>query len=300
VVEQIKNVPAEPLTVDEQIEQIQALALGLEDGKPATEYCTFAEAEKVAAEIGDEGTLVKTGLKNIDNIISGVAPGELIIIAGRPSMGKSALALQLAVNMAKSGLSVLFFSLEMTHRALIQRALKNGDVQELANLDIVLHERGDTPEKQIAFIKSRRQLSKVDVVFIDYLQLMNCGRKNDNRVSEISEISRKLKLAAVSESVPIIALSQLNRQVEQRDKHRPRLSDLRESGAIEQDADLVMLLHREDVYRRQDDPKSPQDGSAELILAKNRRGKTGIANLVFLDERVCFGDKTNFSEGLNL
>ncbi len=207
-------------------------------------------------------------------------------------MGKSAIALQFALSMAKAGLSIVFFTLEMTHRALIERALKNEQASELKQLDVVLHENGQKPEEQIAFIKSRKQTHKVDAVFVDYLQLMSAGRRNENRVQEITTISRKLKLAAVSEGIPIIALSQLNRQVESRDKHRPRLSDLRESGAIEQDADVVMLLHREDYYRRNEDPNAAQDGKTELIIAKNRRGCTGIANLVFLDETVKFGDRS--------
>jgi replicative DNA helicase len=127
---------------------------------------------------------------------------------------------------------------------------------------------------------------------------MTTGRKGENRTQEITTISRKLKRLAMTEQVPVIALSQLNRQVENRDKHRPRLSDLRESGSIEQDADVVMLLHREDYYRRQNDPNAPQDGTAEAIIAKNRRGSVGTASLIFLDEKVTFGDKTNFSESL--
>ena len=298
-VNEITEVPAEPITVDEQIERIQSLALGLEQGKPAAEYVTFESCvEKIAAETQEEKTFIGTGLRNIDRIIDGVAGGEMIVLAGRPSMGKSALALQIAINMASSGLSILFFSLEMSFRALIERALKQKQVTSLKSLDVVLHKNGQTPEKQIAFIRTRKQTHKLDVVFIDYLQLMTTGSKSENRVQEISTISRKLKLAAVSEDVPIIALSQLNRAVENRDKHRPRLSDLRESGAIEQDADVVLLINREDYYRRNENPNAPIDGNTEVIIAKNRRGPTGIAELVFLDEKVTFGDKTNFKESL--
>lgn len=298
VVEQIKAVPNEPLTTDEQIQQIQSLALSLEQGKPA-EYHTFAaDAERIESEQQESESYIKTGLRNIDNIISGVSPGELIVIAGRPSMGKTALAVQFAMNMAKEGLAIVFFTLEMTYRLLIQRALKQERAASLKKLDIVLYENVNTPEKQIAFIKNRKQIHKVDVVFVDYLQLMNAKGKNENRVQEISTISRKLKLTAIQENVPLIAMSQLNRAVENRDKHRPRLSDLRESGAIEQDADVVMLLNREDYYRRSEDPNAPQDGNTEVIIAKNRRGLTGMAQLVFLDEKVTFGDKTNFKESL--
>jgi len=292
-VEQMQTVFDEPLDVDEQIQRIQDMALGFDKSKPSTEYFTLAEhAEKVAAESQEQKVVIRTGLRNIDNIIGGVNAGELIIIAGRPSMGKSALALQFTLNMAKDGLSIVFFTLEMTHRAFIERALKSEQASALKELDVVLHEAGQTPDRQIAFIKTRKQAHKVDVVFVDYLQLMSAGRKNENRVQEITTISRKLKLASISENIPIIALSQLNRQVESRNKHRPRLSDLRESGSIEQDADVVMLLNREDYYRRNEDPEALQDGSTELIIAKNRQGPTGIARLVFLDKYVQFGDKT--------
>jgi len=127
---------------------------------------------------------------------------------------------------------------------------------------------------------------------------MGTAKKSESRVQEITTISRKLKRLAMTESVPVIALSQLNRQVENREKHRPRLSDLRESGAIEQDADVVMLLHREDYYRRQNDPDSPLDGTAEIIVAKARNRATGVAQLIFLDEKVCFGNKANLKETL--
>ena len=169
--------------------------------------------------------------------------------------------------------------------------LQQEQAAALKTLDVILHERADTPEKQIAFIKKRKQRHRVDVVVVDYLQLMHSGAKNENRVQEISTISRKLKLLAIQEDIPIVALSQLNRAVENRDKHRPRLSDLRDSGAIEQDADVVMLINREDYYRKNEDPGAKPDGNTEVIIAKNRRGPTGIAQLVFLDEQVKFGDK---------
>lgn len=312
--EQIRAVPDEPLGVDEAIQKIQDIALAMETGKTDTEFFTLADhAAKVAEAIKENQETVLTGFRNIDRLIQGIAPGEVCIIAGRPSMGKSALALGIALNIAKAGKSVLFFTLEMTHQALIQRAIiSTGKVTvsrmsegltdyefgrakesaaELERLNLVLHEGGTTPEKQIAFIRTRKKLHKVDVVFVDYLQLMNAGRKTENRVQEISTISRKLKLAAIQEQVPIIALSQLNRQVEARVNHRPKLSDLRESGALEQDADIVLLLHREDYYRRSEKPDTTDvDGNAELIVAKNRRGPTGIAELKFLEESVTFGD----------
>jgi len=297
--EDIQKIVAGPDKPGSQIEQIQQIAFSLESDIIQSNYYTFRESVKrVAAELKEQKEVIKTGFHNIDYIIDGFSPGELIILAGRPSMGKSALALQFALNMAKTGLSIVFFTLEMTHKGLIERALRAEQVDDLSKLDIVLHEGGQTPEKQIAFIKTRKHTHRVDAVFIDYLQLMTSGRKPESRNQEITTISRKLKLATVQEQIPIIALSQLNRQVETRDKHRPRLSDLRESGSIEQDADVVMLLNREDYYRRNKNPNAPQDGNTELIIAKARNKPTGIAQLVFLDEYVKFGDKTNFSESL--
>jgi len=294
IADKIQNIPKEPLSVDEQLEQIQSLALSLEQDKSKAEYFTFADdVERIDKEVLEK-IYNPTGLRNIDNIIIGFANGELVIVAGRPSMGKSALALNFILNMAKAGLSVIIFTLEMTHRGLIKRALRQEQAVVLKELDVTLHEGADTPEKILAFVKKRKQTHKVDVVVVDYLQLMHAGAKNENRVQEISTISRKLKLAAIQEDIPVIALSQLNRQVENRDKHRPRLSDLRESGSIEHDADVVMLINREDYYRKNEDPDAPQDGSAEVIIAKNRRGPTGVAQLVFLDEKVKFGDKQKY------
>lgn len=315
-IERMRGVINEPVSVDEQIQRVQDIALAIETDKPKVEFFTLADhATKVAAAIPEHREIIPTGFRNIDRMVQGVVPGEICILAGRPSMGKSALALGFALNMAKAGKSVLFFTLEMTHTALIERAICNtgklnlvmlkdepsqyeldkakNAAGELKKLNLVLHEGGTTPEKQIAFIRTRKKTHKADVVFVDYLQLMNAGRKTENRVQEISTISRKLKLAAIQEQVPIIALSQLNRQVESRVTHRPRLSDLRESGALEQDADIVMLLHREDYYRRNESPdidRGKLDGYTELIIAKNRRGPTGIAKLTFLEETVQFGD----------
>jgi len=290
-IEKIRKVPDEPIEVSEMVEKIQSLALGMEQTQPQ-EYLTFEDdAERIENEQDGGASYIPTGIRNIDNIISGFGRGELIIVAGRPESGKSALSLQIAMNISRRGLAIVFFTLEMPGRSLIQRALRQESASSLKKLDIILYGNADTPSKQAAFIKLRKQTHKVDVIVVDYLQLMNAGGKSENRVQEITSISRNLKLAAVAEDIPIIALSQLNREVTNRENHRPRLSDLRESGAIEQDADIVMLLHREDVYRRVENPGAEQDGRVEVIIAKSRRGRkgrTGIAELVFIDEQVKF------------
>ena len=323
-IERMRDILDEPLSVPEQVQQIQDIALSIDADKPEQEFFSLTDyATKIVGDMGNKTDAISTGFRNIDRIIGGVSPGELIVIAGRPSMGKSALALDIALHQAKTGKAVVFFSLEMGHKALIERAacslarvngagLKSGERSredlekvceaafELRKFNIVFHEGGLTPEQQRAFIEARRKSKGVDVVFVDYLQLMTAGgRRGENRVQEISEISRKLKLCAVQNSVPIIALSQLNRLVESREHHRPRLSDLRDSGSIEQDADIVLLLNREDYYRQNDKPGGgDKDGLAEAIIAKNRRGPVGIAKLAFFEEYTTFGDLSDLEGGL--
>ncbi|HUW19445.1 MAG TPA: replicative DNA helicase [Sedimentisphaerales bacterium] len=313
-IENIKKVPDGTANIDEQVQKLQDIALGLTIESPERKDVAICEvATQVATDMQDNCHLIPTGFRNIDRIIHGVAPGELILVAGRPSMGKSGLVLEFALRMAKAGKSVVFFTLEMSYQSLIERALcnladvdmeviKSGNAPQpeldklyqtalgLKNLDLRIYEGVATPEAQLAYIKTRKKIGKVDAVFVDYLQVMSSGNKAESRYQEITAISRKLKLAAMQEHVPIIAASQLNRAVEGRTSHRPRMSDLRESGSLEQDADIVMLLHREDYYRRSEDPEAKCDGAAELIIAKNRRGPTGIAKLIFLDNRVAFGD----------
>jgi replicative DNA helicase len=314
-VQDMQKMLDEPLDVAEQTEQIRQLALSLPMNHEQNGCYTFRDcAEKVAASLGQNDTSLPTGFANIDNLIGGFRPGELIISAGRPAMGKSALALGIAENMAKNGVSVIYVSLEMGHRSLIERAIgMAGDLNvrairnfpqidniyqqaiEAAHIiskyDFVVHENLNTPEKLTAFVTEEKKSKKIDIVFVDYLQLMSTKGKAENRVAEISSVSRQLKTLAMVEGIIIVGLSQLNRECESRTGHRPRLSDLRESGAIEQDADIVILLHREDYYRLMESPKSTDiDGTAEIIVAKNRRGPTGVANLVFLPEFVKFGD----------
>lgn len=312
---EIMRVINEPFSLEEQIQQVRDLVLEIEPDSKENEYFDVANhTTRIAGEMQNREDVIETGFRNIDKIIEGISPGELIIIAGRPSMGKTALALDFALKMAQAGKSIVYFSLEMTHRALIERAccnlghvdmtvIKGGnptkeDLEklyaaafEIQKLPIVLHESGTTPEKQIAFVQVQKKVRGVDVVVVDYLQLMNTSRKTENRQQEITAISSRLKRFAMSEHIPVIALSQLNRAVEAREKHRPRLSDLRESGSLEQDADVVMLLHREDYYRRSEKPNNyERDGIAEVIIAKNKRGPVGIAEMAFLEEYVKFGD----------
>jgi len=316
-VEDMRKVLDEPLDVGEQAEQIQRLAMSLSPArKQADSFSLSEDATDVAVKAQDRDIdIIRTGFRNIDWIIAGVAPGELIIIAGRPSMGKSALVLGMAMAMARDGRSVVYITLEMTGRALIERAICMTGKVNLATIkvenppkekleefygaalllqkyDLTFREGITTAEKIVAAVEAQNKVRPVDCVIVDYLQLMS-GGKNKSRYEEITNISRSIKLAALRLHVPIIAISQLNRQVEGREHHKPRLSDLRDSGALEQDADVVMLLHREDYYRRYESKNHSEfDGLAEVLVAKNRRGATGIAHLTFLDEYVSFADLT--------
>ncbi len=252
-------------------------------------------------------TGVPTGFKDLDKILAGLHAGDLAILAARPSVGKTSLALNMAVNAAKKGTSVALFSLEMSAEQLVQRVLcsearinlqdvRTGYIKEqdwgsihqamgrLAELDFWVD---DTPSISIFEVrtKARRQLrgKQRGLVIVDYLQLMQpqARRSEQNRTVEIGEISRGLKILAKELNAPVLALSQLSRAVEQRAGKRPQLSDLRESGSIEQDADVVMFIDRNTDPHAEDQDGRPAKGMAELIIAKHRNGPTGSVPLVF-------------------
>ncbi len=252
-------------------------------------------------------TGVPTGFTKLDDLTSGFQRGDFVIIAGRPSMGKTSLGLNIAEYMAiEDKRPVAFFSLEMGRQQLAQRVLCSRgriDSHKLRRGMVTEHEKqqlgrvceelkdvplyiDDTPAMSVLELraKARRltQQHNLEAVFVDYLQLMTASGYSDNRQQEISAISRGLKSLGRELNIPVIAMAQLNRASEGREGHRPRMGDLRESGAIEQDADVVLLLHREEYYKR-DDPSVK--GMAELIIAKQRNGPTDSVELVF-DSRV--------------
>lgn len=245
---------------------------------------------------------VSSGYADIDRYTSGWQRGDLIILAARPSMGKTALALNFVAAAMRNGKRPMVFSLEMSGEQLTQRMLamggvdanriKSGDfrgddwsrmsrtVGQLVSSSLVIVDGGSmTVQKICARVRSSQQAKPVDLVVIDYLQLMSgtSSNKEKNREREVAEISRALKLLAGEMKIPIIALSQLNRGVETRANKRPGLADLRESGAIEQDADVVAFLYRDEVY----DADTKDKGIAEIIFAKQRNGETGVARLQF-------------------
>jgi len=257
---------------------------------------------------------VPSGFADLDRLTCGFQPGELVVVAARPSMGKTALTLNIATHIAlQQTTPVAFFSLEMSAEQLVHRMIGAEARVDLSNLrrgTIQRHELGqfiaaagrignaplfidETPSLSIGEMrtKARRLVHQqgVKIIIVDYLQLMNGPENAENKATEVGEISKGLKTIARELKVPVIALSQLNRGVESRNDKRPMMSDLRESGAIEQDADVIAFLYREEYYSRD---KTPQDkvGVTEIIIAKNRNGPTGIVELRFQSNITRFMD----------
>lgn len=250
-----------------------------------------------------------SGFKDLDDKTLGFCPGQLIIVAARPAMGKSAFAINMATNAAlKANAAVVYFSLEMSKEELTGRILaseamvdsqkiRSGKLEDndwinLTNTAGTISEAKIYLDDSVAYTptelraKCRKMKLEHDIglIVIDYLQLMNSSKVSASRQADISEISRSLKMLAKEIGVPIIALSQLSRAPEQREDHRPMLSDLRESGSIEQDADMVMFLYRDDYYN----PETDKKNVAEVILAKNRAGSTGTVELLWLGQYTKF------------
>ncbi|MCI9022079.1 MAG: replicative DNA helicase [Eubacterium sp.] len=264
-----------------------------------------------ASRIQGNVTGIATGFIDLDYRMSGLQPSDLILVAARPSMGKTAFVLNIAQYTAfHSELATAIFSLEMSKEQLVNRlfslesrvdaqALRNGNLSDtewekliegagtIGRSNLIID---DTPGISINELRSKCRKYKLEhniqLVIIDYLQLMSGNGKTDSRQQEISEISRSLKALARELHVPVIALSQLSRAVEQRPDHRPMLSDLRESGAIEQDADVVMFLYRDDYYNKDTDRKN----IAEVIIAKQRNGPIGTVSLVWLPQYTKFAN----------
>ncbi len=312
-----------------------------ERGKFNKSYIEFKEAlvETIAmassAYKNEEGIVgVPTGLRDLDNMLGGLHKSDLVIIAGRPSMGKTALATNIAFNAAKRILekqkksSITFFSLEMSSEQLSTRILseqsritssniRRGKINQdefekfietsknLENLPLFID---DTPAITISTLSNRarriKRLHGLDLIIVDYIQLMKSGNyRNEGRVQEVAEITQGLKAIAKELNVPVLALSQLSRAVEQRDDKKPQLSDLRESGSIEQDADVVGFVFREEYYLEKLEPRAGTaehvewqekmsliHGQAELIIGKQRHGPTGIVRLEFESAFTKFKD----------
>ena len=274
-----------------------------EDYVPLSEAVEAAVEEITKAQAMPDGMLgVRTGFSELDEMTNGFSGGQMIIIAARPAMGKSTLALDVARNAAvHENAPTVFFSLEMGRAEIAMRllaaeamipmqALRKGDLdnrdfQKLAATQARVHEAplyiDDSPNLTLVEIRAKcrrlKQQHGLKMVVIDYLQLLSSGKKVESRQQEVSEFSRALKLLSKELDVPVVALSQLNRASEQRADKMPAISDLRESGSLEQDADMVILLHRESA----NDRDNPRAGEADFILAKQRNGPTGTVTVAF-------------------
>jgi replicative DNA helicase len=313
--------------VDDAVDQAQAEVYAVTERRESEDYvqlsellpAAYDEIEKISSGVAGEG--VKTGFKDLDALTNGFHPGNMIVLAARPAVGKSTLGLDIAryASIHKRETSVIF-SLEMSRSEITMRMLsaearvplnniRSGQLgeEEWAKMARRMGEISDAPlfiddSPNLSLMeiraKSRRLKQRHDLklIVIDYLQLMTSGKKVENRQQEVSEFSRQLKLLAKELNVPVVAISQLNRSPEQRSDKKPMLSDLRESGSIEQDADVVILLHREDLYDSQN-----RSGEADLIVAKHRNGPTRTITVSaqlhlarFTDMAANFPTKENF------
>ena len=266
-----------------------------------------------AARTRGRVTGIATGFIELDYMLTGLHPAELILVAARPAMGKTAFVLNIAQHAAfKDGRCVAMFSLEMSKEQLVTRLMaseamvdsqqiRTGELRDsdwekllegaslIGNSRLILDDTATSLSEIRSKCRKYKQSQDIDLVVIDYLQLMSgsAARRNESRQQEISEISRALKMLARELNIPIIALSQLSRAVEARQDHKPMLSDLRESGAIEQDADVVMFLYRDEYYN----PNTEKKNLAEVIVAKQRNGATGSIELVWLGQYTKFANK---------
>jgi replicative DNA helicase len=299
----------ESAEVEEAVDRAQAEVFSITEARTADEFTplellitpTLEEIESIASR---DGSLigVPTGFADLDALTNGLHPGQLIVVAARPAMGKSTLALDFARAASIKNLQAsVVFSLEMSRTEIVMRLLSAESRVHLQNMRsgrmtdddwVRLAQRigevttaplfiDDSPHLTMMELRSKcrrlKQRHGLRLVVVDYLQLMTPSKRLDSRQQEVSEMSRSLKLLAKELEVPVIALSQLNRAAENRADKKPQLSDLRESGAIEQDADVVVLLHREDMY----EPESARAGEADFIVAKQRNGPTGTVTVAF-------------------
>jgi replicative DNA helicase len=308
-------------TIDQVVDRAQAEIYDVTERRSSEDYvhiesllqATLDEIDKISAT-GGVGTGIPTGFHQLDEYTNGLHPGQMITVAGRPGTGKSTLALDIARSAAvKNAKPTVIFSLEMSKVEIMMRLfsaestvslqnmrsghMSDQDWQRLARRSSELASAplfiDDSPNLTMMEIRAKarrlRQRQDLQLIIIDYLQLMTSGRKVESRQQEVSEFSRAMKLLAKELEVPVVALSQLNRGPEQRTDKKPLLSDLRESGSIEQDSDVVLLVHRPDLY----EPETERAGEADLILAKHRNGPTATCAVAFQGRYSRFADMPN-------
>jgi len=308
-----------PGEIGDLVDQAEQAIFEIAQGRSTSEFLEIRDLLKESFariaqlyESGAELTGIPTGFREIDRMMNGFQPGNLIVLAARPSMGKSALALGILANVAlRHQVPVGLFTLEMSRSEITQRLMaiegrvelqriRNGHLapddwprltnacDRLSRASIHVDDNGAITMLELRS-KARRLKARnpnLGLIVVDYLQLMGGGASIEYRVQEVSQISRQLKVLARDLEIPVLALSQLNRQVEQRTDKRPLLSDLRESGSIEQDADVVMFIYRDEVYNKDGDSQ----GLAEILISKHRNGPTGVEKIAFVKRYARFAD----------
>ena len=304
--------------VDAIVNEAQSEIYNVAENRQSADYVSLGEVlvptiDEIETNASHDGGLtgIPTGFRELDELTHGFSGGQMIIVAARPAMGKSTLALDFARSAAvNNGMTAAFFSLEMGRNEIAMRLLsaeariqfqdlRKGDIRDedwdkmslaVDRLNEVPLFIDDSPNMSLMEIRAKcrrlKQRNNLKLIVLDYLQLLSSGKRVESRQQEVSEFSRTLKLLAKELDVPIIALSQLNRGSEQRTDKRPQVSDLRESGSIEQDADMVLLLHRDEVY----DKETPRAGEADIIVAKNRAGPTRDIVVAFQGHYARFQD----------
>ncbi|HUZ78581.1 MAG TPA: replicative DNA helicase [Chloroflexota bacterium] len=304
------------LEVDDAFDRAEQQLFELTERRVKRAFTPIAEVvtgyfDSLAAAQANAGKItgLPTSFQGLDNLLGGLQKSDLVVLAARPAMGKTALVLNVAENVARAGHAVAMFNLEMSAEQLVQRMiacragvnlqhLRNGGVddleyprvidamRELSEIPIFFDDSGNLTVMELRS-KARRLSAEepIELIIIDYLQLMH-GRGSDNRVQEVSEITRSLKSLARELNIPVLAVSQLSRLVESRQSHVPQLSDLRESGSIEQDADIVMFIYRDEIYNKESD----KPGVADVIIAKHRNGPIGDVSLRFYGSYQLFKD----------
>ncbi len=313
--------------VDASLSRAEGVLFQVRSGQPARDFVPLRdvldqyleERAGITETLGRTGGPVMTGFDALDELLGGLHRSDMVVLAARPSLGKSTLALNISVNAAKGGMVIGIFSLEMSRDQLALRMLAGESGVDAQRLRLGLYTEAeerriidsigslselqiyidDTPLQGIVEMRSKaRRLATerhLDLLVVDYMQLIQgSSARGDNRVQELSEITRSIKGQARDLNVPVLAVSQLSRAVEMRTSHRPQLSDLRESGSIEQDADVVMFIYRDDVYHTEDEwagrfPDRPYPKNvANLIVSKHRHGPVGEVELLFRDKLVRF------------
>lgn len=326
----IQKAKGKPKDIDSLLEEAENLIFSITENKEITAYYSLSDVLKTTLSIINELakkekviTGVETGFYELDRLTTGFHPGDLVVVAARPGMGKTSFGLSILHHLSVNlGEPTAFFSLEMSKEQIAMRLIgeetriplrkiRSGFLsqQELAKVtDAALKMMkaplfiDDTASISILDLKAKaRRLKKeadIKLIVVDYLQLVASGRRSESRQQEVAEVSRSLKALAKELSIPVVALAQLSRQTEMRSDKRPQLADLRESGAIEQDADLVIFIHRPEYYKK--NPSPQEEGLAEIIVAKQRNGPTGVINLAFIKDITKFENLAKSSDNSDI